>query len=131
MIDETVARYHHEREIFRDVGVCPDGFSLPRQHSVVHYRHLIQDFGVPNGLCSSITESKHIKAVKEPWRRSSQFNVLSQILLINERLDKLAAARVNFEARSMLDGSIFGASAEEKQGGDEDDVSRSVDMVCT
>lgn len=30
----------------------------------------------------------------------------------------------------MLDGSIFGASAEEKQGGDEDDDSRSVDMVC-
>ncbi len=67
MIDETVARYHREREIFRDVGVRPDGFSLPRQHSVVHYRCLIQDFGAPNGLCSSITESKHIKAVMEPW----------------------------------------------------------------
>ncbi len=37
MIDETVARYHHECEIFRDVGVHPDGFSLPHQHSMVHY----------------------------------------------------------------------------------------------
>ncbi|PBK74578.1 hypothetical protein ARMSODRAFT_985796 [Armillaria solidipes] len=129
-IDETVTRYHHECEIFRDVGVCPDGFSLPHQHSVVHYRCLIQDFGAPNGLCSLITESKHIKAVKEPWCWSSRFNTLSQILLINECLDKLAAARVNFQAHGMLDGLIFGTSAEEKQGGDEDDDGRSVDMVC-
>ncbi|KAJ6617373.1 hypothetical protein B0H10DRAFT_2176466 [Mycena sp. CBHHK59/15] len=28
----------------------------------------------PNGLCSSITESKHIKAVKQPWRRSRRGN---------------------------------------------------------
>ncbi|KAJ7913803.1 hypothetical protein B0H13DRAFT_2004115 [Mycena leptocephala] len=49
-------------------GVCPDGFCLPRQHSLTHYRYLSQEFGAPNGLCSSITESKHIKAVKEPWQ---------------------------------------------------------------
>ncbi|KAJ2922285.1 hypothetical protein H1R20_g14806, partial [Candolleomyces eurysporus] len=63
-LDILMARFHQNREIFRDVGVRPDGFSLPRQHSMVHYRHLIQEFGAPNGLCSSITESKHIKAVK-------------------------------------------------------------------
>ncbi|KAJ7664962.1 hypothetical protein B0H14DRAFT_3539630 [Mycena olivaceomarginata] len=62
-IDTTVARFHKAREIFRVVR--PDGFSLPRQHSMVHYRPLIQAFGAPNGLCSSITESKHIKAVKK------------------------------------------------------------------
>ncbi len=32
------------------------------------------------------------------------------MLLINERLDKLAAARVNFQAQGMLDGSLFGES---------------------
>ncbi|KAH9975649.1 hypothetical protein BJV74DRAFT_862382 [Russula compacta] len=45
-------------------------------HSLEHYRRNIQLFGAPNGLCSSITESKHIKAVKEPWRRSSHFEAL-------------------------------------------------------
>lgn len=95
-IDAALARYHHERTIFEQEGVCPDGFSLPRQHSLVHYRHLTQQFGAPNGLCSSITESKHIKAVKEPWRRSSKFQALGQMLTINERLDKLAASRVDF-----------------------------------
>ncbi|KAN0111280.1 hypothetical protein V8E52_008655 [Russula decolorans] len=66
-------------------------------------------FGAPNGLCSSITESKHIKAVKEPWRRSSRFNALGQILVTNQRLDKLAACRVNFMARGMLNGPCLTA----------------------
>lgn len=104
-IDAAVASFHLEREIFMDAGVRED-FNLPRQHSLVHYRHLIQQFGAPNGLCSSITESKHIKAVKEPWRRSSRNKPLGQMLLTNQRLDKLAAARVDFEARGMLSGSL-------------------------
>ncbi|PBK83357.1 hypothetical protein ARMGADRAFT_1055759 [Armillaria gallica] len=121
-IDTSVANFHHEREIFHEVrsdGKRTDAFSLPRQHALSHFRHLIQDpafhntiqeFGAPNGLCSSITESKHIKVVKEPWRHSSRFEALAQMLLINERLDKLAAVRVDFQVRGMLDGSIFGIS---------------------
>ncbi|KAJ7878478.1 hypothetical protein B0H13DRAFT_1631164 [Mycena leptocephala] len=103
-IEAALARYHRERVIFTESGVCPDGFSLPHQHSLTHYRYLIQEFGAPNGLCSSITESKHIKAVKQPWRRSSPYEVLSQVLTINDRLDKLAAARVDFVHRGMMDG---------------------------
>lgn len=74
---------------------------------MVHYRPLIQAFGAPNGLCLSITESKHIKAVKKPYRRSSRNKPLSQILLTNQRLDKLAAARVDFTARGMMDGALL------------------------
>jgi hypothetical protein len=107
-IDVAVARFHREREIFKDVGVRED-FSLPRQHSLSHYRRLIQKFGAPNGLCSSITESKHIKAVKEPWRRSSRNEPLGQMLFTNQRNDKLAAARVDFMSRKMLDGAFLAA----------------------
>ncbi|KAJ6582258.1 hypothetical protein B0H19DRAFT_1207698 [Mycena capillaripes] len=101
-INGALARYHRERLIFEESGVCPNGFCLPRQHSLTHYHDLITQFGAPNGLCSSITESKHIKAVKEPWRRSSRHNALEQMLTINDRLDKLAAARVDFTERGML-----------------------------
>ena len=106
-IDDAVAKFHSARTIFEELGVHPDGISLPRQHSLVHYRQLIQEFGAPNGLCSSITESKHIKAVKEPWRRSSHFEALSQMLTTNQRLDKLAASCIDFQARGMLQGSMF------------------------
>lgn len=105
-IDQSVARFHLHREVFRET-VRPEGFSLPRQHSIVHYRPLIQMFGAPNGLCSSITESKHIKAVKKPYRRTNHNKPLSQILLTNQRLDKLAAARIDFTARGMMDGSLL------------------------
>jgi hypothetical protein len=109
-VDAVLARYHHEPTIFEQEGVCPNGFCLPRLHSLVHYRHLIQQFGAPNGLCSSITESKHIKAVKEPWRRSSKFQALGQMLTINERLDKLAASRVDFVERGMTPGTVSSRS---------------------
>ena len=106
-LEEALERYDTYRQIFQECGVRPDSFNLPRQHSRFHYFQLIRAFGAPNGLCSSITESKHIKAVKEPWRRSSRFNALGQMLLTNQRLDKLAAARVDFTHRGMLQGTYL------------------------
>lgn len=102
--EAALRKFHHERQVFIDTGVRAKkkGFSLPRQHSLSHYPKNIRRFGAPNGLCSSITESKHIKAVKEPWRRSNRFNALRQILLINMRLDKLSACRTDFLERGML-----------------------------
>lgn len=108
-LDDALKRFHRYREFFRTSGVRSEGFNLPRQHSLIHYFRLIRAFGAPNGLCSSITESKHIKAVKEPWRRSSRFNALSQILITNQRLDRLAAARVDFTDRGMLQGTCLSA----------------------
>ncbi|KAI0360029.1 hypothetical protein OH77DRAFT_1586687 [Trametes cingulata] len=102
------SRFHADRKIFQDTLVRPDGFSLPRQHSLEHYDQHIRNFAAPNGLCTSITEAKHIKAVKEPWRRSNRYEPLGQMLLTNQRLDKLAAARADFEARGMLEGTCLG-----------------------
>ncbi|KAJ7509292.1 hypothetical protein B0H11DRAFT_2427626 [Mycena galericulata] len=101
-VDAAVDKFHIQREIFRELGVRPDGFSLPRQHAITHYRTNIENFGAPGGVCSSITESRHITAVKKPWRRSSRYEALSQMLLTNQRLDKLAAARADFVVRGMM-----------------------------
>ncbi|RPD69767.1 hypothetical protein L226DRAFT_548054 [Lentinus tigrinus ALCF2SS1-7] len=109
MMAASLANFRQYRDIFRTSGVRPDRFSLPRQHSLTHYIDRIWAFGAPNGLCSFITESKHIKAVKEPWRRSNRYEALEQMLLTNQRLDKLAAARVDFSERRMLDDSLSSA----------------------
>jgi hypothetical protein len=111
-LQDALDRYHRYRVIFEDLGIRPDGFALPRQHSLIHYFALIRAFGAPNGLCSSITESKHIKAVKQPWRRSSHYKALRQMLLTNQRLDKLAAAHIDFTSRGMLDGTVLSAALE-------------------
>lgn len=111
-LDDALQRFHNYREIFRTTGVHED-FNLLWQHAMTHYAKLIRAFGAPNGLCSSIMESKHIKAVKEPWRCSSRFNALCQMLLTNQHLDKLAAACANFNDREMLQGTCLSAAWEQ------------------
>ena len=103
-LEVALTQFHRYRTIFVSSGVRPDGISLPRQHSLVHYVDLIRNFGAPNGLCSSITESKHIRAVKEPWRRSSRNQPLGQMLVTNQRLDQLSAAETDFRKCGMLSG---------------------------
>jgi hypothetical protein len=98
---DALERFHRYRHIFVKEGVL-NSLSLPRQHAMSHYFETIRLFGAPNGLCSSITESKHKSAVKDPWRRTNHYKPLGQILEINQRLDKLAAMRVDFTNRGML-----------------------------
>ncbi|KAH9170307.1 hypothetical protein EDB89DRAFT_2072142 [Lactarius sanguifluus] len=90
-LQDALTRFHQHHDIFIHTGVHTD-ISLPRNHSLVHYIHSIHLSGSPNGLCLSITESKHIKAVKEPWQRSSRYHALVQMLQTLSRLDKMAAA---------------------------------------
>lgn len=105
-LDGYLAEFHEEREIFIEEGIRDD-FCLPRQHALMHYRDMIIQFGAPNGLCSSITESRHKDAVKGPYKRSSKFNALQQMITTNQRLSKLSASAINFGACGMLSGSIW------------------------
>ena len=128
--EALLQQFHELRVIFITEGVR-ESISLPRQHALCHYLTSIVLFGSPNGLCSSITESKHIKAVKEPWRRSSRFRALIQMLRTIIRLEKLAALRRRFLQEGMLRGSTAShfashqgqedeLTSEETAAGDED-----------
>jgi hypothetical protein len=117
-LQDALERFHCHREFFADTAGVKGGLiSLPRQHSILHYARSIRLFGSPNGLCSSITESKHIKAVKEPWRRSSRYKALVQMLRTLCRIDKLTAARSAFNERSMMDGTTASYTAMVLAGG--------------
>ncbi|KAJ3742783.1 hypothetical protein DFH05DRAFT_1495496 [Lentinula detonsa] len=89
------------RKIFLRTNVRAH-LSIPRMHSILHYPYLIINFGAPNGVCSSITESRHITAVKKPWRRSNRYNALSQMLLTNQRLDKLTMLRARLVEQGLM-----------------------------
>jgi hypothetical protein len=102
---KSVSRFHKLRDIFIKTGVRVN-ISLPRQHAFSHYYRLIQLFGSPNGLCSSITESKHIKVVKEPWRRSSRFKALAQMMQSICRMEKMTALRKRLLQDGMLQDSL-------------------------
>ena len=111
-LNDALKRFHHYRKIFQESSVHPVGFSLPCQHSLVHYQHHIEKFRAPNGLSSSITESKHIAAVKKPWCQSSCHEALKQMLVTNTQNNKLAATQINFLSRSMLTGTCLGKALE-------------------
>jgi len=100
-----VCNFHKLRNIFIQSSVHAD-ISLLRQHALTHYAYLIRLFGSPNGLCSSITESKHIKAVKEPWRHSSRFKALVQMLCAIVRMEKMVALQHTFNHLGMLRTSL-------------------------
>jgi hypothetical protein len=107
-LQEALDRFHQYRKALDVVGIRLDETALPRLHSMVHYVGLIRAFGAPNGLSSSFTESVHIRAIRKSTLRGSGPNKsLGQILLANQRLDKLAAARTDFTGRGMLDGGMF------------------------
>ena len=105
-MDKALQCYHHYRKIFLATGV-QTGFNLPCQNALIYYVRVIQLFGAPNGLCSSIMELKHIKVIKDPWWWSSQFDALHQMFLSNQHTDKLAAARADFKRWGMLKGTCL------------------------
>ncbi|KAI6021335.1 hypothetical protein BKA83DRAFT_4464098 [Pisolithus microcarpus] len=98
-INDALWHFHLFCKVFQNAGVV-ESFSLPQQHTMKHYHYLIHQFGVPNGLCSSITESKHIKAIKWPYWHTNHYQALGQMLLINQRLNKLTAAHMDFNESS-------------------------------
>ena len=114
-LQDALTCFHQYRDIFIRTGIRTD-ISLPRQHSLVHYFHSIHLFGSPNGLCSSITESKHIKAVKEPWRRSSRYRALVQMLCTISWLNELAAACRVFTKQGIMEGTTSSYEAMVLQG---------------
>ena len=111
-MDAAWLHFHQYRVIFQMSGVRPDGFSLPCQHSINYYPQHIHNFGAPNGLCTSITKAKHIKAIKEPWRHLNHYEALGQMLVTNQHNEKLAAAQADFSARGMLTGTCLSATIE-------------------
>ena len=111
LIKEALDQFHHYCEIFIKTGVRVDNISLLWQHSLIYYITSIILFGSPNRLCLSIMESKHIKAVKNPWCHSSHYHALLQILTINEQQDKLAAAHSVFKHKGMMQGSTLAYTA--------------------
>ncbi|KIJ58479.1 hypothetical protein HYDPIDRAFT_171259 [Hydnomerulius pinastri MD-312] len=103
---DALQRFHAERVIFEETGVRPLGISIPHIHALQHYVDLVHLFGAPNGLSTSITESKPITAVKKPYRHTNGNQPLSQILVINQHLDNLIHYRNAHHAEGLLDAPL-------------------------
>ena len=107
-LDDALYQFQKYWTIFQEASVHlnnPSTFSLPHQHAMAHYQLHIENFGAPSSLCTSTSEAKHKSTVKQPWCWSSCCEALKQILLMNERNDKLASAYIDFKQHGMLEGT--------------------------
>lgn len=129
-MDEALASFHELRKVFVDTGVQPNSIGLPRQHSLIHYGWSIRLFSSPNGLCSSITESKHIYAVKRTWRRSNKNDPIEQMCTTLTRLNKLSAAQIEFGRHGMLQNNVLTAAHLEVGDADIEDIQAAQDQAC-
>ncbi|KAF8256651.1 hypothetical protein EI94DRAFT_1774955 [Lactarius quietus] len=130
LIQDALDCFNCYRDIFLDIGVHLCGFSLPRQHSLCHYHHLIRLFGAPNGHCTSITKSMHKESIKGPWRKSNKCHTDGQILVTNQRQDKITWSSlmptnvqnhlVNIPGGTIaVDADIWSVNVNHRSGGDE------------
>ncbi|PIL37761.1 transcription factor [Ganoderma sinense ZZ0214-1] len=89
-----------------------DTFSLDAMQEALDFFHelSIRLFGSLNGLCSSITESKHIVAVKETWRRSNRRGPIGQMLQTIARQSQMSTALIEFGRRGMLQNDVLTAA---------------------
>ncbi|KAF7333127.1 hypothetical protein MVEN_02378200 [Mycena venus] len=99
-LDAALQRFHEHREIFCTTGVR-DGFSLPRQHSLVHYRPNIELFGAPGGLSDTTPSGRCCS-------------------LISGSINLSPLAR-DFVERKMLDPSRMPPPSSDKHQGDADE----------
>ena len=104
-IDAALQSFHNNCEIFRTSGVLH--FNYPCQCSLKCYIAMICAYGSLSGLCSSMMEHKHIKAVKKPWRHSNRYKAMKQMLLTNQHLNKLSASRAHFKLNNLLEGDCL------------------------
>jgi hypothetical protein len=105
-LDDALIHFHKYREIFITEGVWED-FEVPRQHAMAHYWYLIEQFGAPNGLCTSITEHAHIAAIKEPWRHTNKHEPIAQMIKIHNWLSLLNAFCLKLESHGLLQQPLW------------------------
>ncbi|KAI5987164.1 hypothetical protein EDC04DRAFT_2873452 [Pisolithus marmoratus] len=105
-LDKALQCFESEHSIFEREGIYSDGISIPWIHALQHYHEAIELFGAPNGLSTSIVESKHIHAVKKPYQQSNKNEELAQVLLVNQWQDKLAWFQAEHFAEGLLNKPI-------------------------
>ena len=69
-LEESLTRFHNNKDIFIDVGVR-ENFILPKLHSLLHYGPSIALFGTMDNYNSEQMERLHIEFAKKGFHASN------------------------------------------------------------
>ncbi|GJF00963.1 hypothetical protein PsYK624_172670 [Phanerochaete sordida] len=87
-LDDALARFHENKDVFIDLGIRSD-FDFPKLHFCRHYREFIENLGTADNYNTEYTERLHIDMAKEAYRASNKKDEYDQMTLWLERKEKV------------------------------------------
>ncbi|KAI0690834.1 hypothetical protein BC835DRAFT_1280189 [Cytidiella melzeri] len=88
LLDEALARFHADKQVFIDLGIR-EGFNLPKLHFVLHYSQSIRLFGTTDNFNTEYTERLHIDFTKDAYRATNRKDEFTQMTKWLERREKM------------------------------------------
>ena len=70
-LDDSLARFHHNKSVFVDLRLCRD-FNIPKLHNLIHYRMSIALFGMADNYNTKQSERLYIDFAKDAYRATNQ-----------------------------------------------------------
>ncbi|KAH8976821.1 hypothetical protein EDB92DRAFT_2012952 [Lactarius akahatsu] len=87
-LEDCLARFHENKDIFIDLGVC-EHLNLPKIHSMLHYRSSITLFGTTDNYNTEQSERLHIDFTKDAYRATNRKDEYTQMTAWLERREKI------------------------------------------
>jgi hypothetical protein len=88
LLEESLARFHENKDVFIDLEVR-ESFELPKLHSLTHYVSSIRLFGTTDNYNTEQTECLHIDLAKDAYRATNQKDKYAQMTKWLERQEKV------------------------------------------
>ena len=79
LLQDCLARFHENKQVFIDLGVW-ETFKFPKLHSLTHYALLIQLFGTIDNYNMEQTECLHIDLTKDAYCATNHKNKYAQMI---------------------------------------------------
>ena len=87
-LEESLARFHQNKDIFIDLGVRGH-FNIPKLHSLLHYQSSISLFGTTDNYNTEQSERLHIDFTKDAYRATNHKDEYPQMTAWLERREKI------------------------------------------
>jgi hypothetical protein len=88
LLQDCLARFHKNKQVFIDLGVW-ETFKFPKLHSLTHYTSSIQLFGTTDNYNTEQTERLHIDLTKDAYHATNCKNEYAQMTKWLERQEKV------------------------------------------
>ena len=86
-LDDTLAQFHDNKDVFIDLGIR-NQFNLPKIHCMLHYSPSIRLFGTTDNYNTEQTEQIHINVIKDKFTNLDQTEIIDSIQVRPEQKDK-------------------------------------------